>query len=690
MRIRWIIASCLITVLALSADLAAANTQEAAKEAPSIAISEDMGDAMAQQASRVKEQLQRKARSLFERQPLGWDWETIDYLYKRILSLPLQIPSLMGHIVEQGKLLGAVGSLLVLTFLVALGYSLFGQKRIMTKIEGRAAPYREKIPVALYPFILSALRLVVAALFPLLLLSAFALLNAMIQYQAAWFLLTGRLLGLWAVGALIAGLLRESLTRDLFSVTAQYGRAIYRLARLALLYAMFGIGLIWAAQAFELRLDVLALLKFAVSVSIIMVLFLLHLKKKAMLSLLPQLPYPSYQRFIKAVERYYLPFIFFSLLMAFLWSVGYRQLGRVVLVKTWSTVAAYLAIMLVYHLLRRWLYQWHTQTEATDETAQFLFRSFNSLLVYATRIATVIVVLNLLGLLAPLQQVMSVAVFKIGDKGVTLWIMIQAALLLLAFIYASRLLQAYLDYKVYPAVGIDPGLGYALNTLLKYCSYAVGFLISLKVVGMDLRLLLVFAGAVGIGIGLGLQNMAANIISGFSLIFGGKVRKGDWVEVAGTLGTVTDIYLQATKVRNRDNVEYLIPNTQFMSGTIINYSLSSPMIRIELPVGVSYEADPRQVEQIILEVAQKEPDVSDFEPPVVRFVEYGDSSLNFELLFWIDVRQTPRRRVRSNLYFAIFDQFKKAGIEIPFPQRDIHIRSNIPSPTEPKNKFSGE
>lgn len=194
-------------------------------------------------------------------------------------------------------------------------------------------------------------------------------------------------------------------------------------------------------------------------------------------------------------------------------------------------------------------------------------------------------------------------------------------------------------------------------------------------VGIDLRFLLVFAGALGIGIGLGLQNMAANVISGFTIIFGGKIRKGDWIDVGGTLGVVTDIFLRATKIRTRDNIEYLIPNSKFVSDTIINYSLSSPMIRIELPVGVSYNADPREVEKILLQVAKNEPLVSADEEPTVRFVEYADSSINFELLIWIDVRKTPRRRVRSALYFAIFEEFEKAGIEIPFPQRDIHIRS---------------
>jgi small-conductance mechanosensitive channel len=171
--------------------------------------------------------------------------------------------------------------------------------------------------------------------------------------------------------------------------------------------------------------------------------------------------------------------------------------------------------------------------------------------------------------------------------------------------------------------------------------------------------------------------MAANMISGFVLIFGGKIRKGDWIEVSGTIGTVTDIYVRATKVRTRDNIEYLIPNSDFISGTVVNYSLSSPMIRIDLPVGVSYGADPSEVEKILLTVAEQEPLVSKETPPAVRFVEYGDSSINFELLIWIDVRKTARRLVRSALYFAIFEELRKANIEIPFPQRDIHIRSTV-------------
>jgi small-conductance mechanosensitive channel len=300
-----------------------------------------------------------------------------------------------------------------------------------------------------------------------------------------------------------------------------------------------------------------------------------------------------------------------------------------------------------------------------------------SLLKYATVVATLVVILNLLGLLNPLQRLMSFPIFQLQDTSVTLWIIVKAALILMAFIFLSRLAQTYLDYKVYPSFGIDTGLGYALNTVFKYITLGIGFLVALNIVGLNLRFLLVFAGAIGIGIGLGLQNLAANLISGFTIIFGGKIRKGDWVEVEGMVGEVTDIHLRATNVRTRDKIEYLVPNSNMVSNTIVNYSLSSPLIRIELPVGVSYDADPREVEQILLRVAEKEPLVSKAKPPGVRFTAYADSSINFELLVWIDVRAIPRRRVRSELYFAIFEELAKAGIEIPFPQRDLHLRSTV-------------
>jgi small-conductance mechanosensitive channel len=639
-----------------------------------------MGDVMLQQATEVREDLTRQARTLFERQPLGWDMATLTRLYRWGLDLPEHVTTLVATIIQHSRVLGLAGSLVMLVFIGAVFYSLIGQRRVLRRIEQRVEPFREKIPETIYPFVLSGLRVLVAALIPLCLLAAYGLVNALVAYDAAWFVILGRLIILWAAGALVLNLLHESLARDLFTATRQYGRPIYRLVRLILLYALAGIAIFWGAEALRLPADVLAFAQFVIALSIVVLLFLLHLRKKALLSFLPNFPYPFYQAFLRFLTRYYYLLIGVVLAAALLWCFGYVNLGRVVIVKVWSSGAIFVLIMLVYHAARTALVRRTRVLLRHDEAGHRLHRSLNSLLLYATILATASVVLNLLGLLEILRRVMSIPVLVMGGATITLWTIVSAFIILLAFLYASRLLRAYLEYRIYPRLGIDQGLGYVLNTLLNYSFLAVGFLIALRIVGLDLRFLLVFAGAVGIGVGFGLQSLAANIISGFGIIFGGKVRKGDWIEVGGTLGEVTDIFLASAKIRTRDNIEYLIPNADLVTSTIVNYSLSSAFIRMDLAAGVSYDADPREVEKILLDVAAAEPMVSDFRAPAVRFVEYGDNSINFELLFWIDVRQTPRRKVRSALYFAIFEAFKAAGIEIPFPQRDLHIRSGLALP----------
>jgi small-conductance mechanosensitive channel len=645
------------------------------KNKQSIAISEAMDDVMIQEVHKVKEEFSQKVRSLFDRRPLGWNLNTIAYLSRLAMSLPGKLPVFTGIVIEQSRVLGVIGSIIVLVFIFAVLYSLMGQRRVMRWVEQRVEPLSGFIPDATYPFVISGIKVIVSALIPLLLLGAFALINAMIDYSAVWFQLLGRLLGFWAVGALLLRLLKESLTRDLFKVAAQHGRKIYPWARLALLYAIFGVALYWTAEVFKIRDDVLALLRFAITVSVIIFLFILHLNKKAFISLLPELPIRSYSQFRKFLETYYFPLLTVSFLAALLWCVGYRSLGRLVLIKIWFTGAAIVLITLLYYTLQRFLNNWFQRLDQTDENARMFVNTLRSILKYTTIAATLIIGLNLFGLLSPLQRIMSFPILRLGDTTVTFWLIVMAILSLLVIYAVARLAQSYFDYKVYPSFGIDTGLGYALNTVFKFIVLGIGFLIALNILGINLRFLLVFAGAIGIGVGLGLQNMAANVISGFIIIFGGKIRKGDWIEVGSMLGEVTDIFLRATKVRTRDNIEYLVPNSDIISNTMVNYSLSTPLIRIELPVGVSYKSDPRQVEKILLAAAENEPLVDKTHMPVVRFVEYADSSLNFELLIWINVRQTPRRLVRSNLYFVIFEGLAKAGIEIPFPQRDIHVRS---------------
>ena len=383
--------------------------------------------------------------------------------------MPGKIPVFTRFVIEQSRVLGVIGSILVFGFFAGVLYSLLGQRRVMDWVERKVDPLSAVYSGSHLPF-----RYVrhqgggfrAGSRYPLL--AAFVLINALIDYAAAWFQLTGRLLGFWAAGALLLRLLKESLTRDLFKVTAQYGRTIYRWARLALLYAIFGIAAYWTAEVFEIREDVLALLRFVISVSVIVVLSIMHLNKKAFMSLLPELPIQSYMWFRKFMGRFYFPLLLVSFLAALLWCFGYRSLGRLVLIKIWFTGAAFIVIMLLFNSLKRYLDNWYRRLDRTDEDARMFVGALRSILKYATVVATLIIILNMLGLLNPLQRIMSFPIFQLGDTTVTFWLIVKAILILLTIVYVSRLAQSYFDYKVYPSFGIDPGLGYALNTVFKY------------------------------------------------------------------------------------------------------------------------------------------------------------------------------------------------------------------------------
>jgi small-conductance mechanosensitive channel len=653
----------------------AAPSPEAAPAAP-----EDPPQSAAGGVAGAREDVARQLKGLTQRTPLGWQWETVEKVTRWGMSLPAKVPQLMAFILDQGWLLGIVVPLVVLLLMGVVFYSLIGRRRLIERAEAKIDPLLARLPAEMVPYCRSALRVVLASLIPLLLLGAFTTVNAFSGYRAPWFLLTRQLLGLWALGALLKHLLGEILLGDRLPVPSRYGPTLYRLARLGVFYVLLGLAVVWGAAAFDLPADVLALIEFAIALSIVVVGFLLLLKKTVILSLVPDLPYPIFQGFRKLLARFYHPLVFLTFLAGLLWCFGYRQFGRLAVQRTWGVIGVFLLVMLVYHLLRQWIQRQADQKDLSQEDVAVFFRSLQALLTYASVIVLTVAILAVLGPLSPLRTMMSFPLPLTENTTISLWVLLKAGVLLASFFFVGRLLEVYLDYRIYPAMGINPGLAYALNTFFKYMIIALGVLISLHIVGLDLRVLMVFAGAIGVGIGFGLQSMAANLISGFTLIFGGTVRRGDWIQVGDTLGVVTDIFLRATRVRTRDNVEYLIPNSEFVSSTIVNFTLSSAMIRIAIPVGVSYDADPHRVRDILLHCARNEPLAGQFKPPQVRFVSYGESSIDFELLVWIDARKVARRRIRSRLYFAIFAALKEAGIEIPFPQRDLHLRSGFDLP----------
>jgi potassium-dependent mechanosensitive channel len=637
--------------------------------APSVELMDNMSVYMQKEAAQVKKDLKHQAQSLFEHTPLGWDTKTIDYSFSQAVMLPGRVPELISHILEQGRILGFAGSAVMLVFLLAVGYSLIGRKQVLTRSEALAQPLIERLPGEIRPYFYLVLVSIIAALLPLALLLFFSLVKGLTDYDASWFLLIGKLLVLWSMGALLMSLVSDIVDRRILEIRTEYGNVTVRLLRVVILYILIGIAILWSAESLQLRDDFLALLQFIVFLSIVIVVFLFFLRKKLVLSLLPQLPYMMYQGFLRGLGRFYYPAILLTFLSGILWCIGFKYFSKTLWIKTWAIVGVYIGFSLMYHMLLKRYEKWSETVEPADEKTHTLIRSLKILTLYVTNIVAIFVVLDLLGILEPIRKIMSFPLVAVGGSVLSLWVLIEAGLMVAAFYYASRLFCAYLNYRVYPSIGVEPGLSYAIDTFLKYFLLFLGAIISLQIVGFDLRSLMVFAGAIGISIGLAMQSLVANLISGFVIIFGGKIRKGDWLDVGGTTGEVADVYLRETKVRTRDHIELLIPNSVLISSTITNYSLSSPIIRIRIPFGVSYAADPHEVAHLSISAAEKEPLVIKYQKTSVRFTGYGNNSINFAV---------AKEDLCSRLYFAMFDTFKAAGIEIPFPQRDVHIRSGLP------------
>jgi small-conductance mechanosensitive channel len=268
--------------------------------------------------------------------------------------------------------------------------------------------------------------------------------------------------------------------------------------------------------------------------------------------------------------------------------------------------------------------------------------------------------------------------FRMGDNRITVGGLLLGLILLIIFSRLSRSSVALLGEKVLPKAGVQHSLTQVLATFVGYIVIIVGVLMALSATGIPLTALSVIAGGLVVGFGFGTQEIVSNFISGFILLFEGSIGPGDVVQVDGTMGTVKNVGIRAMRIKNLDNVELIVPNNHFLTQTVTNYARAhgKSKIRVHVPVGVSYEANPHQVVEALL-AAAKHPAVLEEPAPSVQFADFADSSLNFDLMVWTrEAVQIPN--LRSQLRFRIWDELDRRRIEIPFPQRDIHIRSAVP------------
>ncbi|MGM0506476.1 MAG: mechanosensitive ion channel family protein [Bacteroidota bacterium] len=262
------------------------------------------------------------------------------------------------------------------------------------------------------------------------------------------------------------------------------------------------------------------------------------------------------------------------------------------------------------------------------------------------------------------------------------------------FLFLASFTRRMLLKRVLPRFEIETGLQYTLSRVTYYIILMIGLMVSIQFIGLDLSSLAVIFGLLSVGIGFGLQNITNNFISGLIVLFERPISVGDRVEVAGVEGDVLEINIRSTKIRSLNNISIIVPNQEFVGSNVVNYSHGDPSFRLDVQMGVSYGSDLDTVLTVLQKLADDHPDVMRFPKSEVHLREFGDSSWNMELRVWVpDVKEY--RRIRNELNQSIVRAFRENNIEIPFPQRDLNIRTQ-PIPIETKSfsvqqqKDSGE
>ncbi|MCB0748279.1 MAG: mechanosensitive ion channel [Ignavibacteriae bacterium] len=278
-----------------------------------------------------------------------------------------------------------------------------------------------------------------------------------------------------------------------------------------------------------------------------------------------------------------------------------------------------------------------------------------------------------------IKSILNFPLFTINQTSVTFLSIVLFLLILFLFIIISKLFKNRFLLKILTKFNIDEGIQFTFSRISQYLIVFIGIVIAFQFIGVDLTGLAVVLGFLSVGIGFGLQNITSNFIAGLILLFERPIKVGDRVTVSDTEGDVLHINIRSTTIRSLNNIAYIVPNSDFISTTVVNWSHIDKKIRVDLDVGVSYNSDLDLVLKVLKDLAMENKEILKTPEPEVQLREFGDSSWNMKLRVWIE---NPNRHyyVRSDLNCAIVRKFKENGIEIPFPQRDLHIRSSVSVP----------
>jgi len=273
-----------------------------------------------------------------------------------------------------------------------------------------------------------------------------------------------------------------------------------------------------------------------------------------------------------------------------------------------------------------------------------------------------------------IAEALHIPLFKMGDATFTLWTLLYLILATVILATAASALHKLIAHRLLAKSRMELGVRVAIGSMVKYLVLVVGFVVILQTAGINLSSLTILLGALGVGIGFGLQNITNNFVSGLIILFERPIKVGDRIEVANVAGDVVDISMRATTITTNDNISIIVPNSQFISETVINWSHTDRNVRFNFPVGVAYKEDPETVRKLLLEIALDEPGVLKDPKPDVLFSDFADSAMMFNLRVWTREYINRPGVLKSRLYYEIARRFREKGVEIPFPQRDVYIK----------------
>jgi small-conductance mechanosensitive channel len=298
-------------------------------------------------------------------------------------------------------------------------------------------------------------------------------------------------------------------------------------------------------------------------------------------------------------------------------------------------------------------------------------------LIFAVVWATV--ALNILGLLGPLLASLDQSALSFGKVRISAYTVLKGMVALAVLLWAASLASRFLAERIRHIEELTPSLQVLISKLLQFVLIAIAVLLALNVVGIDLTALTVFSGAIGIGLGLGLQKGASNVASGLMLLLDKSIKPGDIVSVGNTFGWVTSLGGRYVSIRTRDGIEHLIPNETFISQGVENWSFNDREVRLKIAIGVAYDTDLRLAQRLALEAAAETGRILRKPEPSCLLMRFGDSAIELELRVWISDPERGVSNVKSEVLFKIWEKFKAAKVEIPFPQQVLHVVPPSPS-----------